>query len=117
MSHETTLRAVYDAMNNQQVDAIVSHIAEDAVFHLLPNPLLPATTLEGRDAIKKFMDDHITDLAIQQQIEQIAVSGDFATAFVVSTSKGEDGAPLTVHWADTYQFVGDQIAQHVSLAG
>src|SRR3954453_4482130 len=104
MSHETTLRNLYDAMNKQQVDSIVDHIAEDAVFHLLPNPVLPATTLTGRDAIKKFMDDNMSELGMQQEIEQIAVNGDFATAFVVSTSKGEDGSMQAGRWGARFTF-------------
>jgi ketosteroid isomerase-like protein len=117
MSIETTLRSMYDAMNKQDTAAIKELIAEDATFHMLPNPVMPAATVSGRDEIVAFMEEHIPGLDMQQEIQQISVQDEFATVYVTSTSKGPDGAPLTVRWADVFQFEGDRIKGHVSLSG
>jgi ketosteroid isomerase-like protein len=116
MSHETTLRTMYDAMNNKDTATIKDLIAEDATFHMLPNPVIPAATISGRDEIMAFMEEHIPGLDMQQEIQQISVQDDFATVYVTSQSKGPDGAPLTVKWADVFQFDGDRIKGHVSLS-
>ncbi|MDX6198647.1 MAG: hypothetical protein QOJ79_1798 [Actinomycetota bacterium] len=116
MSHEATLRSMYDAMNNKDTSTIKDLIAEDATFHMLPNPVLPATTITGRDEILAFMEKHIPQLDMVQEIQQISVQDDFATVYVTSNSKGTDGSPLTVKWADLFQFDGDRIKGHVSLS-
>jgi predicted SnoaL-like aldol condensation-catalyzing enzyme len=78
--------------------------------------VIPAATISGRDEILSFMEEHIPELDMQQQIQQISVQDDFATVYVTSESKGPDGSPVTVKWADVFQFDGDRIKAHVSLA-
>jgi ketosteroid isomerase-like protein len=116
MSHEDTLRSIYSALNNKDTAAVKELITEDATFHMLPNPVLPPTTLTGRDAIIAFMDEHLPALDMQQDIAEISVNGDFATVYVTSESRAEDGSSLTVRWADVFRFDGDRIAGHVSLS-
>jgi ketosteroid isomerase-like protein len=116
MSHEATLRSMYAAMNDKDTAALKDMIAEDAVFHMLPNPVIPATTLTGRDAIFAFMEEHLSTLDMQQEISTISENGDFATVYVTSQSKGEDGSTQTVRWADLFQFDGDRIKGHVGLS-
>jgi ketosteroid isomerase-like protein len=117
MSHESELQAIYGALNAKNVDEIANTLTEGVIFHILPNPVLPATTLTGREAILTFMREQLDAIDLKQEIEQISVNGDFATAYVVSTSTGSDGEQQTVRWADLFQFDGDRICQHVSLAG
>jgi ketosteroid isomerase-like protein len=116
MSHESTLRNVYDALNNKDTSRIKDVLTEDAIFHILPNPVLPPQTLTGRDDILSFIDQQITGIDMQQEIDEVAVNGDFAVVYVKSESKGEDGSPLTVRWADLFRFEGDRIREHVSLS-
>ena len=116
MSRESTLRSMYDALNSKDTAAVKDLIAEDAVFHMLPNPVIPATTLTGRDAILEFMDEHIGHLDMKQEIAEISTNGDFATVYVTSQSTAADGSPLTVTWADLFRFEGDRIQGHVSLS-
>ena len=116
MSHEATLRSMYDAMNEKDTSTIKDLIAEDATFHMLPNPVLPATTVSGRDEIMAFMEEHIPQLEMTQEIQQISVQDDFATVYVTSRSTAPDGSPVTVKWADVFQFEGGRIKGHVSLS-
>ena len=116
MSHDSTLRSVYAALNSKDTSKIKDVLTEDAVFHILPNPLLPPQTLTGRDDILSFIAEQIGGLDIQQEIDEITVNGDFAVVFVKSESKNEDGSPLTVRWADMFRFEGDRIREHVSLS-
>ena len=117
MSHEATLRSVYDALNNKDAGRIKDVLTDDAVFHILPNPLTTATTLTGKDEILSFIAEQIGSLDVQQEIDEIAVNGDFAVVFVKSESKDESGAPLSIRWADAFRFEGERIREHVSLSG
>lgn len=116
MSHETTLRSLYAALNDKDTAAVKDSLTEDATFHMLPNPVMAATTLTGRDAILAFMAEQIAALDMQQEISEISVNGDFATVYVTSQSTADDGSPLTVRWADLFRFDGDRIAGHVGLS-
>ncbi len=116
MSHETTLRSLYTALNDKDTSAIKDLLTEDATFHMLPNPVLAPTTLTGRDTILAWMDENIGALDMQQDIDEVSVNGDFATVYVTSQSKGADGNPLPVRWADLFRFDGDRVAGHVSLS-
>src|SRR5205085_6093342 len=109
MSHEATLRSMYDAMNRKDTAALKDSITEDAVFHMLPNPVIPATTLTGRDEIFAFLEENLGSLDMQQEISEVSVNGDFATVYVTSQSPAEDGSTQTVKWADLFQFEGDRI--------
>ncbi|MCU1624907.1 MAG: SnoaL-like domain [Frankiales bacterium] len=117
MSHEAVLREMYDALNRKDTEALASKVADDAVFHLLPNPVVDATTLTGSDEILGYLKSALADLDMQQQVESISESGDFATAYVTSRSADASGAVQVVRWADVFQFSGGMIIQHVSLAG
>jgi ketosteroid isomerase-like protein len=117
MSHESTLTELYAAMNAKDIDAVTQHIADDAVFHILPNPVLPTGTLNGRQEIAAFMRQQLAGLDVTQDIDSISSEGDFATAYVVSRSRDANGAEQVVRWADVFQFTDGKISQHVSLAG
>lgn len=117
MSKDQVLRELYDALNVKDVTAIKEHLTKGAVFHILPNPLAPATELDGRDAILAYLQELLAALDAQQTIDAIAVNGDFATVFAASESIGPDGVAMTVRWADTFRFEGDRIAEYVSLSG
>jgi ketosteroid isomerase-like protein len=116
MSHEAALRSMYAAMNDKNTEALKPLIADDAVFHLLPNPLIPAATLTGKDEIFAFMEENVAQLDMQQEISAISENGDFATVYVTSESKGEDGSTQTVAWADLFQFEDGRIKAHVGLS-
>lgn len=117
MAHDQHLRDVYAALNDKDVDAVLSSVADDAVFHVLPNPVIAAATLRGRTEIAGFLNDQFTQLDAHQEIDAISVNGDFATVYVSSRSTAEDGSEVTVRWADLFRFDGDKIAEYVSLAG
>ncbi len=116
MSHESTLRAVYAALNAKDSAALKDVLTEDAVFHLLENPIIPARNLTGREEILAFMDEHLETLDMQQEIAQISSIGDFATVYVTSHSRSDDGSVVTVHWADLFLFDGERIRSHVGLS-
>ncbi len=44
MSHESELQAIYGALNAKNVDEIANTLTEGAIFHILSDPVLPATT-------------------------------------------------------------------------
>lgn len=119
MSHEATLRDMYDAMNRKDASAAASALTDDAVFHMLPNPVISAATLTGRQEILAFMEQGLAKTDMQQQISAISENGDFATVYVESRSTGDDGVEHVVKWADLFQFAPgtNQICGHVSFAG
>ena len=75
-------------------------------------------TCNGREAILTFLREQLDAMDLKQDIEQISVNGDCATAYVISTKTGSDGEQQqAMRWADLFHFDGDRICQHVSLAG
>src|SRR4051812_2590303 len=100
MSHEATLRSVYAGLNAKDTSGMKDALAEDAVFHILPNPILPPQTLTGRDAILAFIQDQMPGIDMQQEIDEISVNGEFATVYIQSQHTDADGATQTVRWAD-----------------
>jgi ketosteroid isomerase-like protein len=116
MSHDATLRRIYAGLNTKDTSGMKDALTEDAVFHILPNPVLPPQTLTGRDAVLAFVQEQLGGLDMQQEIDEISVNGDFATVYVSSEHTGADGVKLTVRWADVFRFEGDRIREHVSLS-
>ena len=118
MSHEATLRELYEALNRKDTEAAVSAITEDAVFHMLQNPAVAAASLTGREEIRAFMDEELAKLDMQQVISAVSENGDFATVYVESHSTGGDGVEQVVKWADVFKFAPgtEKICGYVSLS-
>jgi hypothetical protein len=56
MDRETTLRSLYDALNEGDASRAAASLTADCTFHILPNPLVPeAATVRGRAACEEFM--------------------------------------------------------------
>jgi hypothetical protein len=62
------------------------------------------------------MSDVLSSTAVQQEIEWLALNGDFATVFVRSTNTDDSGAVTDIGRADLMRFEGDKIAEHVALS-
>lgn len=118
MSHEATLRDLYEALNRKDAAAAANAVTEDAVFHMLPNPVASAATLTGRQEILAFMEQELAKTNMQQEISAVSENGDFATVYVESRSIGDDGVEQFVKWADLFQFAPgtNKICGHVSLS-
>ena len=115
MSHESTLRTFYTALNEKDASTLDDLLADDVVFHILPNPVLPAGTITGRPSVLKYVKDTMESLEIQQDIDEISVNGDFATVYVASKHTAPDGAEHAIRWADLVRFEGNRVREAVSL--
>jgi len=117
MDKETTLRDLYDALNAGDTARAAASLTDDCTFHILPNRLVDAPgTLRGRTACEDFMRQVVGSTGVQQMVESVALSGDFAAVFVRSTHTDDSGAEQEIRWADLLRFEGDKIAENVSLS-
>ena len=118
MTHEATLRHLYEALNRKDTTAAASAMTDDAVFHMLPNLVVEAATLTGREQIRAFMAEQLAKIDIQQEISAVSENGDFATVYVESRSTGDDGVEQVVKWADVFKFASgtEKICGYVSLS-
>ena len=72
--------------------------------------------MRGRAACEEFISEVVSKTAVQPEIETLALNGDFAAVFVVSTNTDESGVKHEIRWADLIRFDGDRIAEHVGLS-
>jgi ketosteroid isomerase-like protein len=118
MNKETTIRDFVDALNAGNAAGAAAHLADDCVIHVLPNALIDAPgTFRGRVACEELMAQVVASANFQQEVESVTSSGDFASAFVRSTTTDDSGAEHEIWWADLYRFEGDKIAEHVAMSG
>ena len=117
MDRETTLRALYEALNAGDAARAAASLTDDCTFHILPNPLVESPGLvRGREACEEFMREVVSSTGVQQEVEAVALNGDFAAVFVRSTNTDDSGAEQEIRWADLIRFEGDRIAEHVALS-
>jgi ketosteroid isomerase-like protein len=115
MSHEQALRRLYEAFNNDDSAYLRSAVTDDVVVHVLPNELIPAATLRGREELVATHEKNLAATNLRQEVESISVCGSFATAYVVATGTDAQGNPRTSRGADLFRFADELICEVVGL--
>ena len=106
------MRAISAAFNSRDVDRIVGHFAEDAVFCLARGPEPVGRTLRGKAAIGKALRDRFRQIPdMRWDGQDHILAGDRAVSLWTVRGKGADGEELNYQGCDIYRFVGDKIVE------
>jgi steroid delta-isomerase-like uncharacterized protein len=109
-----TLRAVLDAFNDHDLDAIVSFFAEDAVFESPRGPDPWGTRFVGREAVraglaKRF--EGIPDVHYGDDDHFLSVDGTRGASEWTLTGTTIDGERIEVRGCDLWTFADGQIVR------
>jgi steroid delta-isomerase-like uncharacterized protein len=107
-----TLQAVLDAFNRHDLDGIMEHFADDAVFESPRGPDRWGTRYEGREAVraglaKRF--EGIPDVHYSDDRHFLSVDGDRGVSEWTLTGTTTDGQRLEVRGCDLWTLRNGQI--------
>ena len=107
-----TLQAVLDAFNRHDLDGIMEHFADDAVFESPRGPDRWGTRYEGREAVraglaKRF--EGIPDVHYSDDRHFVSVDGDRGVSEWTLTGTTTDGQRLEVRGCDLWTLRNGQI--------
>ncbi len=106
------MRAISAAFSSRDVDRIVGHFAEDAVFCLARGPEPAGRTLRGKAAIRKALSDRFRQIPdMHWDGQDYILAGDHAVSLWTVRGKGADGEELNYQGCDIYRFAGDKIVE------
>lgn len=106
------MREISAAFNSRDVDRIVSHFAEDAVFCLARGPEPVGRTLRGKAAIRKALADRFKQIPdMRWDGQDYILAGDRGVSLWTVRGKGGDGEALDYQGCDIYRFEGDKIVE------
>jgi ketosteroid isomerase-like protein len=117
VSRDSILRSLYDAFNNDDSDTLAVLVTDDVVVHLLPNDLVPATTLRGRAELIANHEKNLAATQLKQQVLSVCEHGPFATVFIEAVGTDKAGNERRVQCADLLRFDDDRICEVVGLVG
>ncbi|MBV8888426.1 MAG: nuclear transport factor 2 family protein [Alphaproteobacteria bacterium] len=104
------MRDISEAFNSRDVDRIVAHFAEDAVFCLARGPEPVGRTLRGREEIRRVLTDRFRQIPdMRWDHEEYILAGDRAVSVWTVRGQGTDGERLEYEGCDIYTFRGDKI--------
>jgi ketosteroid isomerase-like protein len=106
------MRAISAAFNSRDVERIVDHFTEDAVFCLARGPEPVGRTLRGKTAIRKALRDRFRQIPdMRWDGQDYILAGDQAVSLWTVRGKGADGEELNYQGCDIYRFAGDKIIE------
>lgn len=106
------MREISAAFNSRDVERIVSHFAEDAVFCLARGPEPVGRTLRGKAAIRKALADRFTQIPdMRWDGQDYILAGDRGVSLWTVRGKGSDGEELNYQGCDIYRFEGGKIVE------
>ena len=104
------LKAISEAFNSRDVERILSHFAEDAVFFMASGPEPVGRTVAGKAAIRRVLADRFKLVPdMHWAIEHEYVCGNRAVSVWRVTGHGADGLTLDCQGCDLYEFRGDKV--------
>jgi ketosteroid isomerase-like protein len=106
------LEAISAAFNSRDVERILSHFTEDAVFYMASGPEPVGRTVAGKAAIRQVLADRfalIPDMNWAREYEYTA--GERAVTVWRVTGRGADGLALDYQGCDLYEFRGDKVCR------
>ena len=106
------MREISAAFNSRDVERIVSHFAEDAVFCLARGPEPVGRTLKGKAAIRKALADRFKQIPdMRWDGQDYILAGDRGVSLWTVRGKGGDGEDLNYQGCDIYRFEGGKIVE------
>ena len=100
------------AFNSRDVERILAHFTEDAVFYMASGPEPVGRTVAGKPAIRQVLADRfkvIPDMHWAREYEYTA--GHRAVTVWRVTGRGADGLALDYQGVDLYEFRGDKVCR------
>ena len=111
-SRMETLRAVLDAFNRHDLDAIMAHFADDCVMELPRGPEPWGTRYCGRDEVRVGLASRFSGIPdVHYDQDSHWVAGDRGTSAWRLTGTTTDGRQIEVRGCDLWTFAGDKIAR------
>jgi ketosteroid isomerase-like protein len=102
------LKAISAAFNSRDVDRILAHFAEDAVFLMASGPEPVGRTVRGKAAIRQVLADRFRVIPdMHWAREQEWLCGQRAVTVWRVTGRGADGTALDYQGCDLYEFGAD----------
>ncbi|HEX6443155.1 MAG TPA: nuclear transport factor 2 family protein [Stellaceae bacterium] len=106
------MREISAAFNSRDVDRIISHFAEDAVFCLARGPEPVGRTLRGKAAIRRALADRFKQIPdMRWDGQDYILAGDRGVSLWTVRGKGNDGEALNYQGCDIYRFEGGKIVE------
>jgi ketosteroid isomerase-like protein len=100
-----TLKAVVDAFNRHDLDAIMAHFADDAVFESPRGPDRWGTRFEGRTAVREGLARRFAGIPdVHYGDARHFVAGDRGASEWTLTGTTTDGERLEVRGCDLWEF-------------
>jgi ketosteroid isomerase-like protein len=104
------LKAISEAFNSRDVERILSHFAEDAVFFMASGSEPVGRTVAGKTAIRRVLADRFKLVPdMHWAIEHEYVCGNRAVSVWRVTGHGADGLTLDCQGCDLYEFRGGKV--------
>ena len=106
------LQEIGAAFNSRDVERILAHFTEDAVFYMASGPEPVGRTITGKPAIRAVLADRfklIPDMHWAPEYEYTA--GHRAVTVWRVTGRGTDGLTLDAQGVDLYEFRGDKVCR------
>ncbi|HYI82812.1 MAG TPA: nuclear transport factor 2 family protein [Acetobacteraceae bacterium] len=105
-------KAISEAFNSRDVERILSHFAEDAVFFMASGPETMGRTVAGKAAIRRVLADRLKLVPdIHWAIEHEYAFGIRAVSVWRVTGHGTDGLTLEYQGCDLDEFRGDKVCR------
>ena len=106
------MREISAAFNSRDVERIVSHFAEDAVFCLARGPEPVGRTLRGKAAIRQALADRFKQIPdMRWDGQDYILAGDRGVSLWTVRGKGGDGEALNYQGCDIYRFANGKIVE------
>jgi ketosteroid isomerase-like protein len=115
VSREPILRSLYAAFNEDDSETLAALVTDDVVVHLLPNDLIPATTLRGRAELIANHEKNLAATQLKQHVLSVSEHGPFATVYIEAVGNDRVGSERRFQCADLLRFDGDRICEVVGL--
>jgi len=104
-ANEDVLREVLDAFNRHDLDAIMSHFAEDAVFESPRGPDPWGTRYDGREAVRAGLAKRFEGIPdVHYGEDRHFVAGDRGASEWTLTGTTTDGERIEVRGCDLWEF-------------
>ena len=104
------MRAISASFNSRDVERIVAHFTDDAVFYLARGPEPVGRTLAGKPAIRQVLADRFKQIPdMRWEHKEYVLAGDRAVSVWTVKGTGADGEDLNYQGCDIYTFRGDRI--------
>jgi ketosteroid isomerase-like protein len=104
------LERILDGFNAHDLDAIMEHFAEDAVFLAPRGPDLWGRRYEGKAAVREGLGARFTGIPdVHYEDRGHFVAGDRGCSQWTLTGTTTDGTRIEVHGCDLWTFRGDEI--------